>query len=196
MKRVEFFFDLSSPWTYLAFHNIQPIIARAGASIVWRPFLLGGVFNAVNRSMYILREDPDHPKLRFMTKSLQDWAAWSSLPLVFPSQWHPLPSIHAMRVATALKEDQGRLHAFATAAFAAYFRDARNIDAPEVLTELAGADAVDSARSDAVKATLRRETQEVIDRGGFGSPTIFVEGRDMFFGNDQLPLVERALSRT
>lgn len=193
MKHVEFFFDLSSPWTYLAFHNIRPILARTGASIVWRPFLVGGVFNAVNPSIYALRENPSNPKLGFMSKSLQDWAAWSSLPLIFPSQWHPLASVHAMRVCTALQDDQRALQEFATAAFAAYFRDARNIDAPEVLTELAGAEAVAASRTDAVKARLRGDTQEVIDRGGFGSPTIFVDSGDMYFGNDQLPLVERAL---
>ncbi|MGH8277471.1 MAG: DsbA family protein, partial [Steroidobacteraceae bacterium] len=81
------------------------------------------------------------------------------------------------------------------AAFAAYFRDARNIDDDAVLTELAGADAVAAARADAVKGRLRANTQEAIGRGGFGSPTMFVDGEDMYFGNDQLPLVERALQR-
>lgn len=128
-----------------------------------------------------------------MSKSLQDWAAWSSLPMVFPSRWHPLGGVHAMRVCAALQDDQPALQTFAAAAFAAYFRDARNIDAPEVLSELAGADVLAASRGDAVKARLRQDTQEVIDRGGFGSPTIFIDGSDMYFGNDQLPLVERAL---
>ena len=55
---IEFFFDCSSPWTYLAFHNIQPLAAELGAEIRWRPFLVGGVFNSVNPSVYFARRAP------------------------------------------------------------------------------------------------------------------------------------------
>lgn len=202
MARIEFFFDLSSPWTYLAFHNIRPIADGAGATILWRPFLVGGVFNAVNASVYAGREDPDSPKMRFMQKSLRDWATWSGLPLDFPSPFHPVRSVHAMRVCCGLEEDQDALHRFAAAAFHAYFAEARNLDDPTVLAEVAdgvgldGAALVEATGSDPIKARLRANTQAVIDRGGFGSPTIFVDGDNMYFGNDQLPLVRHALART
>ena len=53
---IEFFFDCSSPWTYLAFHNIQPLAKEFGAEITWRPILVGGIFNTVNPSVYASRE--------------------------------------------------------------------------------------------------------------------------------------------
>ena len=74
MARLEFFFDLSSPWTRLAFHNIQPILAETGASVTWRPFLVGGVFNAVNPSVYAGRASPNDPKVRHSGAWLKDWA--------------------------------------------------------------------------------------------------------------------------
>ena len=55
---IEFFFDCSSPWTYLAFHNIQPMAAELGVAIAWRPILVGGIFNTVNPSVYASRENP------------------------------------------------------------------------------------------------------------------------------------------
>jgi 2-hydroxychromene-2-carboxylate isomerase len=199
MARVEFFFDLSSPWTCMAFHNIQPILAETGASVTWRPFLVGGVFNAVNKSVYASREDMTGPKARFYNKSLQNWARWSGVPMNFPSQWHPVRSVHAMRFCCALEEDQDALHRFATAAFAAYFGEQRNLDEPEVLAAIATEAGLDgpallaASQDEANKLRLRANTDEVIARGGFGSPTIFVDATDMYFGNDQLPLVKHAL---
>ena len=199
MARVEFFFDLSSPWTYLAFYNIQPMITETGADIRWIPFLVGGVFNAVNPGLYASREDPDSPKMRHMVKSLKDWAAWSGIEMHFPSEHHPVRSVHAMRVCCALQHDQETLHRFATAAFETYFGAQQNLDDPAVLQAIAdglgldGEDLIAQTQTDEIKAKLRTNTQAVIDRGGYGSPTIFVDGADMYFGNDQLPLVRQAL---
>jgi 2-hydroxychromene-2-carboxylate isomerase len=201
MQQVEFFFDLSSPWTRLAFHNIQPILRETQAAVVWRPFLVGGVFNAVNPSVYAGRADPDSPKNRQAGRWLQEWARLAGVAMNFPSAHHPLKSVHAMRVCCALEDDQDALVRFAQAAFEAYFRDARNLDDPAVLVDVADACGLDgaalgqAAATEAIKQRLRANTQEVIDRGGFGSPTIFVNGSDLYFGNDQLPLVREALRR-
>lgn len=201
MAKVEFFFDLSSPWTYMAFHNIRPILAETGAEIVWRPFLVGGVFNAVNDAVYAAREDSTGPKARHHAKSLKDWAAWSGLPMNFPSRYHPVRSVHAMRLCCALEDDQDALVRFAEAAFAAYFGDRRNLDDPDVLKDIAGSIGMDGAaliaqtQTDPVKRKLRANTDEAIARGAFGSPSIFVDGEDMYFGNDQLPLVKKAVER-
>ena len=62
--QTEMFFDLSSPWTCIAFHNFRRWAQANGAPVVWRPFLVGGVFNAVNESVYAGRQDPENPKLR------------------------------------------------------------------------------------------------------------------------------------
>ncbi|MEM7190771.1 MAG: 2-hydroxychromene-2-carboxylate isomerase [Pseudomonadota bacterium] len=202
MARIDFWFDLSSPWTYLAFHNIQPIAAEAGAEIAWRPFLVGGVFNAVNPSVYAGREDPNGPKMRHMLKSLKDWAAWSDLPLNFPAPHHPVRSVHAMRMCCALEHDQPNLHRFATAAFEDYFVGQRNLDDPEVLIDIANKLGLDghalrkATQDPVIKEKLKVNTQAVIDLGGYGSPAIVIDGSDLYFGNDQLPLVHRCLSLT
>jgi len=199
--KVEFFFDLSSPWTCLAFHNIRPIIAATGAEIVWRPILVGGVFNAVNQAIYTAREDRDGPKARHYAKSLKDWAALAGVPMNFPGPHHPLKSVFAMRVCCVLEDDQTALERFMEAAFAAYFGDASDLDDPAILAEVAtdagfdGAALAKQTQEQAIKDRLRANTEEVIERGGYGSPTIFVGGDDMYFGNDQLPLVRAALLR-
>jgi 2-hydroxychromene-2-carboxylate isomerase len=199
MSHVEFFFDLSSPWTRLAFHNIQPILAEAKADATWRPFLVGGVFNAVNPAVYAGRADPESPRRRHSGTWLQAWARLAGVPMNFPSPHHPVRSVLAMRACCVLETDQPVLVRFAEAAFDAYFREARNLDDPAVLVAVAddcgldGDGLVRAAQEESAKLRLRANTQEVIDRGGFGSPTIFVDGK-IYFGNDQLPLVRQALS--
>jgi 2-hydroxychromene-2-carboxylate isomerase len=199
--RVEFFFDLSSPWTCLAFHNLPGVLERTGASARYRPILVGGVFNAVNPGVYAAREQADNRRMRHSWKVLKDWARLADVPMNFPSQWHPAKSVAAMRFAAAIEDDQPALVRFARAAFASYFDRQENLDDPDVLEAVATAEGLDgstiraAAGSDTVKARLRANTEEVIARGGYGSPTIFVDGEDMYFGNDQLPLVEAALKR-
>ena len=206
MPSVEFFFDLSSPWTRLAFHNIQPILAETGAAVRWRPFLVGGVFNAVNPSVYQARERND-PKMARSFGWLKEWAALAGLAMNFPSPHHPVKSVWAMRFCCALEDRQADLRIFAEAAFEAYYRDQQNLDDPAVLVAIAQGCGLDDAalatqaQTDAIKDRLRANTQEAIDRGAFGSPTMFVgqgfgggEGaRALYFGNDQLPLVRQAL---
>lgn len=201
---VEFYFDLSSPWTYLAFHNIQPIIKDNGAEIIWKPFLVGGVFNAVNQDVYAARENPDNRKFVHSFRVLKDWAKLAGLPMNFPSEHHPVKSVHAMRVSCALEDDQAALHKFATAAFNAYYGEQRNLDDPEVLIAIADEVGLDGAalaarsQEQAIKDRLRANTEEAIARGSYGSPSIFVpfgEGERMYFGNDQLPLVNWAIKQ-
>lgn len=199
---VEFYFDLSSPWTRLAFHNIQPIIADTGAEIIWRPFLVGGVFNAVNQSVYAARENPDNRKFVHSFRVLKDWAALAGVDMNFPSEHHPVKSVHAMRACCVLEDDQAALHKFATAAFEAYYSDQRNLDDPAVLIAIANEIGMDGnalaakTQDQSVKDRLRANTDEAIERGAYGSPSIFVpygDGERMYFGNDQLPLVNRAI---
>lgn len=197
--RVEFFYDLSSPWTYLAFTNLQNVLARTGATARLRPILVGGVFNAVNQSVYAAREDRDNRKLVHSWRVLKDWAALTGVPLRFPSQFHPAKSVHAMRMACTLADDMSALSTFTRAAFESYFGREENLDDPDILVGVANAAGLDgeamkaAAQTDEVKSLLRANTEEVIARGGYGSPTIFVDATKMYFGNDQLPLVEFAL---
>lgn len=199
--RVEFFYDLSSPWTYLAFANLWPMLERTGEQAVLRPILVGGVFNAVNQSVYAAREMTDNRKLKHSWKVLNDWAALAGVEMNFPSQWHPAKSVNAMRFACALEKDQEALRRFSKAAFESYFGAQENLDDADVLAAVADSIGLDggalkaASQTDEVKTRLRSNTEEVIARGGYGSPSIFVDGTDMYFGNDQLPLVEAALRR-
>jgi 2-hydroxychromene-2-carboxylate isomerase len=201
MARVEFFFDLTSPWTYLGFINVQKVLARTGADIVYRPILVGGVFNAVNQAVYATRENKDTPRMRHTAQVLHDWAAWTGVTVKFPTPFHPGKGVHAMRMATALEKDQPQLIAFSRAAFESYFVRGENIDDPEQLVAVADSAGLDGAalraasQTDPIKLRLRASTDELIARGGFGSPTVFVDRDKMFFGNDELPLVEFALVR-
>jgi 2-hydroxychromene-2-carboxylate isomerase len=199
--RVEFFFDLSSPWTYLAYTNLWPVLERTGEQAVLRPILVGGVFNAVNQGVYAAREASDNRKLKHSWKVLNDWAALAGVEMNFPSQWHPAKSVNAMRFCCALEGDQSALRRFAAAAFESYFGREENLDDPAGLAAVAGSVGLDgtavlgASQTDAVKVRLRTNTEEVIARGGYGSPSIFVDGNNMYFGNDQLLLVEAALKR-
>lgn len=200
--RIEFFYDLSSPWTYLAFTNLFGVIERTGCCAMLRPILVGGVFNAVNPAVYAAREKSDNPRMAHSWKVLKDWAKLAGVEMNFPSVYHPAKSVNAMRMACALADDMPALTEFTRAAFKSYFSDQENLDDPQMLIAAADRAGLDGAaiharsQTDAVKALLRANTNELIARGGYGSPTIFVDKDDMYFGNDQLPLVEAALKRT
>jgi 2-hydroxychromene-2-carboxylate isomerase len=201
-ERIEFFYDLSSPWTYLAFTNLFGVMERTGYCARLRPILVGGVFNAVNQAVYEARTQTDNRKLKHSWQVLKDWAALAGVEMNFPSQYHPAKSVNAMRMACTLADDMPGLVEFTRGAFESYFGAQENLDDPEVLIAVANAAGLDGAamwtkaQTDEVKALLRANTEEVIARGGYGSPTIFVDGKWMYFGNDQLPLVEFALKRT
>jgi len=197
---IEFFFDCSSPWTYLAFHNIQPLAAELKVPIRWRPILVGGVFNSVNPSVYATRENPVPAKRDYMLKDLQDWARSSGLKILMPPKVFPVNSVKAMRGCLWL-EPQGQLVPFATAVFEAYWSRDEDIAQDAVLAAVCKQCGIDAEAffagiaQDTVKAQLKANTDELMRRGGFGSPTIYVNGEDMYFGNDRLPLVREALLR-
>lgn len=198
--QVEFFFDCSSPWTYLAFRQIQPVVERYAATLGFRPILVGGVFNAINPSVYENRANPVVPKMRYYQKDLRDWADFVGIEIGSPEVF-PVNSVKAMR-GCFLAEEAGCLPDFAEAVFAAYWTDLRDISQDEVLAPIVEAVGMDrdaffaGIASDAIKAKLRENTEELIERGGFGSPTFFLDGEDMFFGNDRIPLLERKLQQT
>ncbi len=200
MATLEFFFDCSSPWTYLAFTRVQPIVVRTGAKLVWKPILVGGVFNAVNRDVYERRANPDPRKAAYSAKDLQDWARLTGLKIIMPPPVFPVRATLAMRCAL-VAQDQGKVVEFSRSCFKAYWSDSRDISLPDVIKDVCasvGLDAeqiLDRAQATDIKERLRANTDEVIARGGFGSPTMFVDGTDMYFGNDRLELVEAALRR-
>jgi 2-hydroxychromene-2-carboxylate isomerase len=198
---IEFFFDCSSPWTYLAFNNIQPMAAELGVEIAWRPILVGGIFNSVNPSVYESRKTPVPAKAAYMLKDLQDWARAAGLKIKMPPSVFPVNSVKVMRACIVL-EGQGKLVPFAKAAFEAYWSDDLDISQDAVIADLCTATGVDAAwlaaaiGEQSVKDQLKANTEEVIARNGFGSPTLFVNQTDMYFGNDRLELVRAAVLRS
>lgn len=196
-RQLDFYFDCSSPWTYLAFHAIQPLAAEAAAEIVWKPILVGGVFNAVNQTVYDNRAKPNPLKHAYSLKDMQDWARLYGLRIKFPPTVFPVNSVKCMRGAFVAL-DEGRLVPYATAAFEAYWGDDHDLSKEDVLADIAKRAGLERQRffagieTDSCKARLRTNTDELIARGGFGSPSIFVDGQ-MFFGNDRMPLVKAAL---
>lgn len=198
MATLEFFFDCSSPWTYLAFTRLPALLERTKAAVVWRPILVGGVFNEVNRDVYDRRANPEPRKASYYEKDLQDWARLCGIRIGKPPMF-PVRAVSIMRCVIAADE-KGALVPFARAAFETYWGDLEDISRKDVLAKIAQRAGLDGdallARSEApeVKDRLRVNTEEVIARGGFGSPTMFVNSSDMYFGNDRLPLVEAALA--
>lgn len=200
MATLEFFFDCSSPWTYLAFTRVQPLAARTGAKIEWKPILVGGVFNAVNRDVYERRANPDPRKARYTAKDLQDWARLTGLKIIMPPPVFPVRATLAMRCALAAQEE-GKVIEFSQSCFHSYWSDSQDISLPDVLSAVCAAAKLNGerilarAQASEIKDRLRANTDEVIARGGFGSPTMFIDGADMYFGNDRMELVEAALRR-
>jgi 2-hydroxychromene-2-carboxylate isomerase len=200
LATLEFFFDCSSPWTYLAFTRVQPIVARTGADIVWKPILVGGVFNEVNRDVYERRANPDPRKAAYSAKDLQDWARLAGLKIVMPPPVFPVRATLAMRCALAA-QDEGKVVEFSRHCFEAYWAEGKDISLPDVVDEICeradldGTHILERAQTGEIKDRLRANTNDLIARGGFGSPTMFVDRGDMYFGNDRMELVEAALAR-
>ena len=198
MLQLECFFDCSSPWTYLGFHNIQPLAADLGAEITWRPILVGGLFNTINPSVYASRKNPVPAKQTYMHKDLQDWARYSGINIRWPMSIFPINSVKAMRGCIAA-DRQGKLVPYARGVFEAYWGLDRDITQDDLLAEIALAAGLDpneistAIGSDKIKAELKANGEDLAQRGGYGSPTFFVNGNDMYFGNDRMPLIHSSL---
>ena len=196
---IEFFFDCSSPWTWLAFHNIQPLARELDVAIAWRPILVGGVFNAVNPAVYAARENPTPARAAYHRKDLADWARSYGLAIGWPRVF-PVNSVKAMRGAL-VAQDRAVLPRYARAAFETYWGELRDISQDDVLADVAASAGIprdsffEGIAKPEIKARLRANTDELIARGGYGSPTIIVNGDDLYFGNDRLVLVREALRR-
>lgn len=189
--QIEFFWDSASPYTYLAATQIEQLAARHGATVRWRPFLLGKAFEATGN-----RAPASIPvKGKYLFGDLQLWARHYGVPLKFPSVF-PVASLGSLRVACALPEaDVAR---WAQAVMHAYWAENQDIGQPQALAQIATDLGLDSdallakTQTPAVKEALKANTDEAIRRGVFGAPTFFV-GEQMFWGNDRLELLDAYL---
>ncbi len=193
MVKLEFFFDCSSPWTYLAFSRIQSIIEKYPLEVIWKPILVGGVFNEVNDEIYSQRANPNPLKFKYSRKDMQDWAELSNIIIKWPSIF-PVNAVKMMRIAfIAIEEDC--LVPYATKCFKSYWEEDKDVILKEIILSC-GMDSkkvFDLIQKDEIKNKLKSNTSNLIERGGFGSPTIFLNDQDMYFGNDRLELIDYKL---
>ena len=202
MATVEFFYDYSSPWTYLAFTRIDGLCRKYNADLQWRPFLVGGVFNTVNPSVYEFREKGVPAKQQYMAKDMSDWARYYGLKIVMPPSVFPVNSVKALRGALVALEHPGKFLPYSYRVFETYWGEDQDISQDEVLRKIVAAvgldeeEYFDKIKRQDYKDRVRANTDAVIERGGFGTPTIYVNGDSMFFGNDRLVLVEEELKRS
>ena len=193
MKKVEFFYDYASPNCYLAWTQLSDLCTRHNSELVLKPILLGGVFKAVGNQTPVNVK----PKGIWMFDDISRYAKYYDVP--FNMNPHFIfNSLPAMRGAIwALST--GNLEPYDHAMFEAAWVQGRNLGDPEeleVIVKEAGLDA--AAMSAAIqrpelKKELIDQTNDAVERGVFGAPTMVVEGV-MHFGQDRLPWIERALS--
>lgn len=198
LKRIDFYFDLSSPYSYLAATQIEPIAARNNAVVHWKPIVLAAVFKATGNVMPAACP----PKAAYMLTDLGRWAAHYGVPFRFASRF-PINALRAMRliVAAGLASGGEDGHAgLSQALFHAAWADDRDLTSDAELRAICQglglpADALLAAcDTQPVKDRLRALGDEALARGAFGAPAIYV-GDELFFGNDRLDFVEAALRR-
>jgi 2-hydroxychromene-2-carboxylate isomerase len=195
-KGIEFYFDFGSPAAYLASTQLPRIAAAAGAELIYKPVLLGGIFQATGNVSPVTVP----AKGRYMMIDLQRYAARYGVPLVFNPQF-PINTLQLMRCAIGAQLSQpARFPALVEALYHAMFGQGRNLGDPAVLGPIlteAGFDAaaiVAGGTDPVVKDRLKQETEAAVKRGLFGVPAMFVDGA-MFFGQDRLDFVREALGR-
>lgn len=192
-KTVEFLFDFGSPATYLAHTQMPALAERTGASVRYRPMLLGGVFKATGNQSPIMVP----AKGKWLGGDLHRFARRYGVTFEFPKSF-PVNTLHLMRGAV-VAEEEGNLAPYTEAVFQAMWADGKDMTEPGVVAEVlsaAGLDAahvLERAREQAIKDKLIACTEEAVKRGTFGAPTFFV-GEDMFWGQDRLDFVEEALA--
>lgn len=199
MDTVEFFFDCSSPWTYLGFETMQGVIQRhPQLQVEYKPFLVGGVFNTVNPSVYENRANPVPAKQKYYGKDLQDWANYVGVTIGQPPVF-PVNSVKAMRGAFVAME-QDCLVPYARLVFQRYWTELKDISRDDELAAIVAQMGLDrdafftKINDQSYKDRLKANTDELIARGGFGSPTLFLDKSDMYFGNDRIVLLEAKLT--
>lgn len=193
-KSVEFFFDVGSPATYLAYTQLPLLCARTGSELIYRPMLLGGVFKATgNASPVTVPAKGAH-----LAKDLDRFAKRYGVPFTLPPCF-PINTLSLMRAVTGMQLRQPeRFKPFIDCLFRALWVDARDLSHPETVATVLDEGGFDPAyvlaltTDEFVKEALKTTTEEAIARGVFGAPSMFV-GDELFFGQDRLDFVREAL---
>jgi 2-hydroxychromene-2-carboxylate isomerase len=189
---LEIYWDFSSPFGYLGSTQAEAMAARAGATLVWRPMLLGGLFKLVGQPT-VPMQTWSAARQTYTFEDLMRWASYWGVPFKFPSHF-PTSSLKAMRCYLALPEE--RQSEYRRRTFSAYWTEDKDITDDAVLRELLGegADEV-MARSQTpeVKKALVDSTERAARAGAFGAPAWVIDEKELYWGQDRTALVERAL---
>lgn len=193
-QTVEFWFDFGSPASYLAWFQLPKIAAARGATIDWRPMLLGGVFQATGNKSPM--EVP--AKGRYVGDDLARFALRYGVPYRLNPHF-PINTLMLMRGAVGLQlHDPAKLVPYLDAVFRAIWVDGRNLNDPATVAQVLAAAGFDPQRlldltqQPDVKEKLKAATQEAVSRGVFGAPAFFVDGQ-LYWGQDRLDFVKEAL---
>ncbi|UVE43869.1 2-hydroxychromene-2-carboxylate isomerase [Pseudomonas chlororaphis] len=194
-KTVEFFFDLGSPTTYLAYTQLPKICAQTGSQLIYQPMLLGGVFKVTGNASPISIP----AKGRYMLQDLARYARRYEVPLAFNPHF-PINTLLLMRAVTGMQlRHPQRFIAFIDCLFRALWVEKRNLNdqatVAAVLSE-GGFDPLEVlalTNDEEVKSALKDKTEQALQRGVFGAPSMFVDNQ-LFFGQDRLDFVLEALS--
>ncbi len=198
LQRLDFYFDLSSPYSYLAATQLEPLAARNHAQVQWKPIALGAIFKATGNVMPAACP----PKATYMLADLARWAAHYGVPFRFASRF-PINALRAMRliVAAGLAAGSDSGHpGLSLALFHAAWAEDRDLTSDVELRAICEAQGLQAeplllaCDTKEVKDRLRALGDEALSRGVFGAPAIFV-GDELFWGNDRLDFVEAALRR-
>ena len=197
-RKLEYFFDCSSPWTYLSFRGILELRKNKEFEIIWKPILVGGIFNSTNPSVYESRKNPVKEKMEYSQKDMADWAAERNIQFNWPKIF-PINSVKAMRGSFYFLDKNQNIEEYLEKVFKAYWTEGKDISSNDCLKDIVtslSASADDFMEFIDLPETKKRlvdNTQELMDRNGFGSPTFFLDTEDMYFGNDRIQLIENKL---
>ncbi len=190
---LDFYFDVGSPTAYLAWQRLRQLREQYALEIHFKPILLGGVFKATENQSPVANP----AKGAYMaTQDMPRFAARYGVPLSFNPHF-PVNTLNLQRGAIAAQR-AGCLEEYLAAIYPAMWVDARDMGDAEVVhgvLEAAGLDAealLAATQDPEVKAALISNTEEVVSRGAFGAPTMYI-GEEMFFGQDRLDFVEERL---
>ena len=196
MKSVEFYFDLGSPYSYLAYYRLLQIAEQQEIQVVYKPILLGGVFKATGNRSPI--EIP--VKGAYSILDMQRWAEYYHIPMQMNPHF-PMNTLTLMRILTGVQLlHLEKFEQVLKLLFDAMFGTPQNLNEPTVLAEVlkpsgfSVEDIMSMVQSDVVKQKLITETEQAIQRGIFGAPT-FIVGDEMYWGQDRLHFVEQALNK-
>lgn len=190
---LDLYWDFSSPFAYLGASQAEALAQRTGATLRWKPMLLGGLFRSIGQ-VDAPMETFSAAKRAYVFEDMKRWAAHYGVPFAFPSRF-PMSTVKAMRAWLALPEE--RRDTFRERTFRAYWAEDRDISSDAVLTELLGDDAAEvlaATQTPAIKQALIQATESAQARGVFGAPTWVVDEKELFWGQDRIALVERALA--